>query len=354
MLSSIIAAAAPRPFNPFEPELPGRFAVFGTGERGRRCRRRLEAMNIRVDCFVDNNPERQATLVDGLPVVAPAQLLASFPDLPILICSFARQEIFAQLAAMGFRDLYWDDLAERPPLRLLREHAGNIERVLSSLADGESRRVYAGILKLRFYGAPLAGLSPYPIYAHPQVRAEAGDVIVDGGAATGDTIPLFLEQSGSCGAIHCFEPTPETFERLRERVSEARYANVHAVNAALWDRDGHVSFFEAFAMSLGNRVSGGGTLRVEAVSLDSFVAKSGITRLDLVKLDIEGSELAALEGARETIRRFRPKLQICLYHQFQDLWELPLFIKELVPEYQLFVGHHAPHHLDTVLYCRAI
>ena len=105
-------------------------------------------------------------------------------------------------------------------------------------------------------------------------------------------------------------------------------------------------------MSHGNRIGQEGSVQVEAVTLDGFVERAGLDRLDLVKLDIEGAELSALQGARETIRRFRPRLQICLYHQFQDLWELPLFVRELVPEYRLYVGHHSLDHLDTVLYCR--
>lgn len=352
MQSFITARATPRPFNPFEQELPGSFAVFGTGQRGRRCRQRLEAMNIRVECFVDNNPCRQGTVMDGLPVISPEALRAHSPDLPVLICSFARQEIFAQLAAMGFDDIYQDALAERPPLRLLRERAGDFEQVLASLADEESRRVYADVLRFRFYGTPFPALSPYPMYAHPQARAQAGDAIVDGGAASGDTLALFLKAAGPQGNIHCFEPTPESFAHLQACADGLGCAGVHPVRAALWNQDGQVSFFESFAMSHGNRV-GQGSVQVEALTLDSFVKREGIDRLDLIKLDIEGAELAALQGARETIRRFRPRLQICLYHQFQDLWELPLFVRELVPEYRLYVGHHSPDHLDTVLYCRA-
>lgn len=351
MQSFITARATPRPFNPFEQELPGSFAVFGTGQRGRLCRQRLEAMHIRVECFVDNNPSRQGTVMDGLPVISPTELRDRSPDLPVLICSFARQEIFAQLAAMGFRDIYQDALAERPPLHLLRERSGDLEQVLASLADDESRRIYADVLRFRFYGTPFPALSPYPMYAHPQVRAQAGDAIIDGGAATGDTLAMFLDAAGPQGSIHCFEPTPDSFAHLQACADGLGCAGVRPVQAALWNQDGQVSFFESFAMSHGNRV-GQGNVQVEAVTVDSFVKREGIDRLDLIKLDIEGAELAALQGARETIRRFRPKLQICLYHQFQDLWELPLFVRELVPEYRLYVGHHSPDHLDTVLYCR--
>ncbi|WP_243358620.1 FkbM family methyltransferase [Fundidesulfovibrio terrae] len=350
MLDDILRTASARPFNPFEEELPGEFVVFGTGARGRRCRRRLESMGIRVPCFADNNPRRQGTNVDGLPVTAPAQIAVGAA---VLICSFAHQAIFAQLFSMGFRNLYRDDLAERPPLRLLRENAGAIEQVLASLSDRDSRDTYADVLRLRFHGTPLPRLSDYPMYGHPLVLARSGDCIVDGGAASGDSIALFRSQAGPDCRIYAFEPTPASFQEMVQAVEKAGQANVHPVNMALWNHDGQVGFFEAFAMSHGNRIGGEGGITVDATTLDSFVERRGIDKVDLIKLDIEGAELAALEGAQRTIRRFRPRLQICLYHKPCDLWELPLFVRELVPGYRCFVGHHSHEHLDTVLYCLA-
>jgi hypothetical protein len=67
-------------------------------------------------------------------------------------------------------------------------------------------------------------------------------------------------------------------------------------------------------------------------------------------LDIEGSELKALQGMAQIIKRDKPKLAISLYHKTEDLWTLPLFIKSLVPEYKLFVRHHGMGIFGKVLY----
>ncbi len=350
MLDDIFLEASARPFNPFEEELPEALTVFGTGQRGRGCRRRLESLGIRVPCFADNNPQRQGTILDGLPVVSPSSLPT---DTPVLICSFAHQDIFEQLYAMGFRALYRDGMADRPPLRLLEQNASAIAQVLESLEDRDSRDTYADVLRLRFYGEPLPRLSSYPIYAHPLVQAQSGDCIVDGGAASGDSIVIFRGQAGPNCRIYPFEPTPAAFKEMVMAVGQSGMENVHPMNMALWSSDGQVRFMESFAMSHGNRVGTEGGLLVEATTLDSFVEQRGVERVDLIKLDIEGAELAALEGARQTIRRFKPRLQICLYHKPSDLWELPLFVRSLVPKYRLFLGHHSPAHLDTVLYCLA-
>ena len=67
-------------------------------------------------------------------------------------------------------------------------------------------------------------------------------------------------------------------------------------------------------------------------------------------MDIEGFELNALEGAKDTIKKYRPKLAICLYHKPQDLWEIPLFIKSIDSNYKIFIRHHTDLLNETVCY----
>jgi len=352
MLDEYLVSAAARPFNAFDEELPREFIVFGTGERGQRCGRRLAAMGIQVVCFADNDQRKQGTTIDGLPVTAPADVARIWPNIPVIICSWAEKSIFSQLFRLGFREIYRDNLSSRPPIALLAEHAADVDKVLASLADEESRNTYADVLKSRFYGSAFYFYSNYPVYAHPQVLAEKGDVVIDGGAASGDTVLYFAKQGCFDCTIYSFEPTPKSFEDMIGYLATLNLKNVHPVNKALWNKNETVTFFEAYETSLANKISDKGGISVQAVTLDSFVKENDLGKVDLIKLDIEGAELAALEGARETLRRFKPKLQICLYHKDADLWELPLFLKDLVPEYQLYIGHHTCTNLDTVLYCR--
>ena len=62
------------------------------------------------------------------------------------------------------------------------------------------------------------------------------------------------------------------------------------------------------------------------------------------------TELNALEGAKDTIKKYRPKLAICLYHKPQDLWEIPLFIKSIDSNYKIFIRHHTDLLNETVCY----
>jgi methyltransferase FkbM-like protein len=67
-------------------------------------------------------------------------------------------------------------------------------------------------------------------------------------------------------------------------------------------------------------------------------------------MDIEGAELDALRGARPVIVRDRPVLTICVYHVPGDLWRLPLLMKEMIPEYQMFLRTHEGDGWQTVAY----
>lgn len=94
------------------------------------------------------------------------------------------------------------------------------------------------------------------------------------------------------------------------------------------------------------------SITISLIKLDSYVKNKKVDRVDLIKYDIEGSEKEGLIGAIETIRTYKPKLQICLYHKVEDLYEIPLMIENMFKEnnYKYFLGHHHPSHWETVLY----
>jgi hypothetical protein len=73
-----------------------------------------------------------------------------------------------------------------------------------------------------------------------------------------------------------------------------------------------------------------------------------------IKMDIEGAEPRALAGACETIRKHAPFLAICVYHELEHLWQIPLAIKAIREDYQIFLRRHAADHWETVCYGRPI
>ena len=89
-------------------------------------------------------------------------------------------------------------------------------------------------------------------------------------------------------------------------------------------------------------------------SIDSLVSEGVIERIDFIKMDIEGSELAALMGGEFALRKWKPKLAISLYHRPEDLFAIPIWIESLQCGYRFFLDHYSIHHEETVLYAQAI
>ena len=75
-----------------------------------------------------------------------------------------------------------------------------------------------------------------------------------------------------------------------------------------------------------------------------------ISKVDFIKMDIEGAEINALNGARKTIQKFRPKLAIAVYHSIKEHYTIPQLIKEIEPGYRLYLDHFTIHEEETVLF----
>ncbi len=84
--------------------------------------------------------------------------------------------------------------------------------------------------------------------------------------------------------------------------------------------------------------------------IDKLVVDHQLPRIDVVKLDVEGAEREALEGARASLERYRPQVHISIYHRFDDLFELPLMLAEWLPGYRWYLGHHSYYQMETDIY----
>ena len=89
---------------------------------------------------------------------------------------------------------------------------------------------------------------------------------------------------------------------------------------------------------------------IQAVALDSFFENKQ-DKPTFIKADVEGSESDLIRGAEQIIRGNKPMIAICVYHQIEDLFEIPIRLKQLNPEYRMAVRHHMLNYHETVLYC---
>ncbi|MCL2338178.1 MAG: FkbM family methyltransferase, partial [Firmicutes bacterium] len=167
-------------------------------------------------------------------------------------------------------------------------------------------------------------------------EVEKGDIVIDLGAFTGNTPIYFAQKTGVTGHVYAFEATPKTVEILRENLALKHVANVSVIPLAVSDKE-EILYFPVTSSGTNKAVASG--VKVSAVPLDLWVEQNEIKQIDFIKMDIEGAEMSAIEGAKNTIKRFSPKLAISVYHNPEHFFTVPKKVLSINPNYKLFVNH---------------
>lgn len=268
-----------------------------------------------------------------------------------------------KLASAGIRNFYFSANPQYRPHRYDPRYWDTFSRELSQvfelLEDDESRQTFASTIRMRITGDHgFLRTATYREYFHPIVKVAPDDWVIDAGAFNGATSLAFANASQT-GKVFAFEPDPINREKisalLEKEKSKGNTAanNVEVAPYALSNTETQLTFSAGKGGSSSMRAdssSVSGEITVDATFLDLFVKQNNIARIDLISIDIEGAEALALEGMQETIRRFRPKLQVSIYHKKKDLFELPLMVAGLAKDYVFFLGHHNTYSTETDLY----
>jgi FkbM family methyltransferase len=315
----------------------------------------FEKNHISPLCFCDDDPIKQGGKVLNLEVCSLEEVKKNYgKDVVFLITCNHVDSIKSLLIKKGYKDIYFfpeflmiksDSFYDE---ELISQNSSKIE-ALADLLEGESLRVLKELLKRRREGKGrenLKEIASYPPYFRTDIfNFTNREVFVDAGAYDGRTTVEFIDVvSGVFEAIHVFEPDKSNLMQCREQL-QLLPGKIFVNESALYDRNCNLAFYASGTSDA--RVTDNGHVIVKAVRLDDYAFDSPPT---FVKMDIEGAEMNALRGSVETIAEYKPKLAICIYHKPEDLWEIPLFIKKLVPEYRIHIRHHSNFLTETVCY----
>lgn len=288
-----------------------RIVLFGSGRNGKLVLNCLTDYKVSVDCFIDNDKKKWGTEINGVVVKAPQDI--NYEEVDALIITPYEDEfidaIHEQLAGLGANQNSFVDYKEWCPSTLLKEQYFDPD-----------------IIKLR-----------------------ENEVFVDAGVLNLGTSLRFMEECEreqiQKFKIHAFEPDTISYQRCLEIQKKLPDVDLHLHHAGLWSEKKTLYFSEMG--NGGSRITQKETgTYIDTVSLDQCVSD----KVTFIKMDIEGAELEALKGSQEIIQKYRPRLAICIYHKKEDLVEIPSYIKELVPEYKLYVRHYSNVAAETVLY----
>ena len=207
--------------------------------------------------------------------------------------------------------------------------------------DIDGRRV--SVLKALFKPGELAWLyqetfGEYPSNPHSyrkgNVVVEPGDLVIDAGACEGFFVRLALESR--CGHVYAFEPYDPIFQGLSRTFRGDDRVTV--VSSGLSGSTGRGRIASGADYVCEAKIDEDGTDEVPLTTLDAFVRDMGLPRVDFIKMDIEGSEYKAIEGARNVLRKFVPKLAIAVYHEYEMAEKLKNLILEINPDYHVEFG----------------
>ena len=253
------------------------------------------------------------------------------------------------------------DIVERPDLGFYKENESLFDDLYSNLADDFSKKSLLAYMNARInrddnYLIPCVVLPQYV----PQMQGKVESFLkityeesfLDCGAYTGDTIRDFVQAVGGRykRIIGC-ESDLHNGEILEEYIKKENLKNTEIVHKAVYDKKTELCFTQTG--SIFSRITDNTAkteCHMQADMIDNIV---GETPISFIAMDIEGAEMKALEGARDTILKNKPNMAISAYHKSMDQVDIYRYLKDLVPEYKFYFRIHKPLLADAVLYAVA-
>ena len=339
---------------------------YGAGETAHTMYRNLvRSGKVKLLAMYERWFPEGGTIFGNVPLLTRKEFEELNRDIPIIIAS-KKHRVFIEMAtdliSLGFNNIItsvWPSLPMRYEKEYVQERYRNardrIDIARGLFADESSIEVFDSILKYRVTNDVSLFVkiveTKYKQYfpVGEIFDPEEKEILIDGGSLNALSIRDFKEWSkDKYYKVYAFEPSVADKQIVDEYIRFEKYRAV-SVEAGLYNFNGTVDF-STEELGLSSIVEEGDT-KINVVKLDDFMQDKN-EKVTFIKMDIEGSEMEALEGCIETINRDHPKLAICVYHKFDDLWEIPLWIHERFPKYKFWLRHHSLTNNETVVYAR--
>ncbi|MCI7800822.1 FkbM family methyltransferase [Eubacterium sp.] len=313
--------------------------LYGMGLGAEKIMSELEQRGMRADDIFASDEFVRGHSFKGYKVLRYSEVCEKYKDFNVVLCFASHiDEVIDRIAEIDSEHTVF---APDVPVaggglftrEYITENEEKFERAYSLLADEESKRVYKDILNFKVSGKIKYLLSSFcdksKVYSDI-LNLNENEEIIDLGAYDGDTIREFTAATGGkYKHITALEPDKKSYKKLLKNTDGMK--NISTLNMGVWSKRDTL-IFDAEA-GRNSKLSAEG-VSIEVTDIDSLnIAPT------FIKADIEGSEMKALEGAEKTIKKYLPKLYICAYHRNEDLFALPLKIKELSEKYKIYFRH---------------
>lgn len=303
--------------------------------------------------FADSNTKLYGKKKYDREVKAPSEIL-KYPKALVIINSLSMKAILGAMVHMGITNdcmiipyyFYHGVLGCPYNNQIAQKHVFDYRDKILQLfetSDDLTKRYLDIIIQLRekgiddiytkdFYGGTGESLD---YFCDPELAPKGAVSFIDVGAFEGESIEPVREFYGDrLRKCIVFEPDTISIQKLKKYITQNEMDDKTVVFPyALGDENKIVHFMETGSTS---QQSENGGVEVQQKAFD-FIENLEILGDPMVKMDIEGGELAALKGMKNFIKDKQPYLAICLYHKEADLFDIPNYIKSLCPDYRIFI-----------------
>lgn len=344
-------------------------ALYGAGNLGRLARDFLKAVGQDFVLAIDQNARTLSANGDwaGVRLLHPDEVADSDKSrarLAVSVVTSAYVPIERKLLDRGFTDVVpFYDLAESfrrlHPLSngwfaasMTADDRSHTAQVLARWSDDISRAHHLQFLAWRrlreewtFTAAPIPDCDRFFI---PEITAVLSDAetLLDGGAHHGVVIDAFLRHTkGKFRRIVAVEPDPVNRAHLGENLQKLAAGDARIIidDCALFDTEGEAVFH--CGLDYASQISGTGSMRVRTRPIDVFDLSP-----TFIKLHLEGTELAALKGAKQTLLEQRPIVAMTIYHNDDGVWRTADWLMETLPDYRFLFRNHSWCGTGAVIY----
>ncbi len=218
--------------------------------------------------------------------------------------------------------------------------------IYNSLADNKSRMTFLDILNFRI-NKNIQYMSNYNVSTQKQyfedfIRYGDSEVFIDAGGYDGSTSIDFIAECTNYKSIHIFEPSENNIKKAKQALSNNH--NIHYYQQGLSNQTGTLKFNDMLGSA--SNISEGGTIEIEVTKLDYAINEP----ISFIKMDIEGSELDAIEGAINHISDNKPKLAISAYHKPSDIRLIYDAAMSIHSDYRVYFRHYTEGTDESVLF----
>lgn len=335
--------------------------LYGAGFAMPAIIKKLEKYNFNIVGICDSNPDKLGFYHEGkYRIVSFEEAIYHYPNSTFVISSpiyfkEIRNSLIKRVAPAQVCDIDLECVHYFEPHEFKQffcENLNGFYQVLDSLADDYSKQTFLKVLKAHLTGEredfeiAFTGNDDWYLF-RSFMRPLSNSVFLDCGAYDGDTVRLFIEASNNqYSKIYAFEPDDSMQDKLFEVANSASPGKIEIIKQGLSNFTGSVSL-RSNGMYSYIDIDGEDKQAIPVTTIDSIMNGAPV---DIIKMDIEGSEFEALKGAMQTIKTFKPKLAICLYHKAEDFLRIPVLLMKMAPEYKFYIRHQSRSCTDTILF----